>query len=59
MEKKFIVKLTVTLTVLIRENETIDKVLEDMDYNFSTGEGSKSIIRDTEIADWTIIESNY
>jgi hypothetical protein len=51
-EKEVIVLVTVALRIVLMVGETIDNVMQECDYQFTTSEGTMSFILDTEIREW-------
>jgi len=52
MARKVYVNVTVRLIIRADEGQSIDEVLENMDYNFTASESDDADIEDTEITDW-------
>lgn len=56
MARKVYVNVTVHLTIRADEGQSIDEVLENMDYNFTASESDNADIEDTEITDWELVD---
>ncbi|WP_291395323.1 hypothetical protein [Acinetobacter sp.] len=57
MARKIYVNVTVRLIIRADEDQNIDEVLENMDYNFTASESDDADIEDTEITDWELVDS--
>jgi len=56
MARKVYVNVTVRLIIRADEGQSIDEVLENMDYNFTASESDDADIEDTEITDWELVD---
>lgn len=56
MARKIYVNVTVRLIIRADEDQNIDEVLENMDYNFTASESDNADIEDTEITDWELVD---
>jgi len=56
MTRKIYVNVTVRLIIRADEDQNIDEVLENMDYNFTASESDNADIEDTEITDWELVD---
>ncbi len=56
MARKVYVNVTVRLIIRADEGQSIDEVLENMDYNFKASESDDADIEDTEISDWELVD---
>ena len=54
--RKVYVNITTRLIIRADDDQPIDEVLENMDYNF-TSTNDKAEIEDTEIVDWEVKDS--
>ena len=52
--KKVYVEVTTRLIINMDEDETVDEVMENMDYEFTTSPNSGADVVDTEIRDWEV-----
>lgn len=57
MERKSYVKVTVRLIIRADEEQDIEEVLQNMDYNFTASTSDDADIESTEITDWEVIDS--
>jgi hypothetical protein len=55
--KKSYVTATVRLIVQHDENQDLEEVLENMDYDFTASEGDNADIVDTEIQSWEVTDA--
>ena len=55
MARKVYVNVTVRLIIRADEGQSIDEVLQNMDYNFTASESDDADIEDTEITDWELV----
>lgn len=56
MARKVYVNVTTRLIIRADEGQSIDEVLENMDYSF-TSQSSGADIEDTEITNWEVTDS--
>jgi len=56
MARKVYVNVTVRLIIRADEGQSIDEVLQNMDYNFTASESDDADIEDTEITDWELVD---
>jgi len=56
MARKVYVNVTVRLIIRTDEDQNIDEVLENMDYNFTASESDDADIEGTEITDWELVD---
>lgn len=54
--RKVYVDVTVRLIIRADEDQDIDEVLQEMDYNFTANESSNADIEGTEITDWELVD---
>lgn len=52
--KKVYVEVTTRLVINMNEDETVDEVMENMDYDFTASDSTGADVVDTEIRDWDI-----
>lgn len=57
MARKAYIDVTVRLTIRADDDQSIDEVLQEMDYNFTASPGTNADIEDTEITDWEVVDS--
>lgn len=57
MARKVTIDVTVRLHIRADDDQSIDEVLQEMDYNFTANESTDADIEDTEIVDWEILDS--
>lgn len=51
------VKVTVDLTVKVDDDQCLDDVMNEMDYNFTASPDTNADIEDMEIVDWEVLDS--
>jgi len=57
MARKVTIDVKVRLHIRADDDQSIDEVLQEMDYNFTANESTDADIEDTEIVDWEILDS--
>ena len=57
MARKAYIDVTVRLTIRADDDQSIDEVLEEMDYNFTASTETDADIEDTEIINWEVVDS--
>lgn len=55
--KKVYVNVTTRLIIQMDESETVEEVIENMDYNFIASNSTEATIIDTEIVDFEVTDS--
>lgn len=53
MDRYLAVNLTISLTVRVGEEQTLDEVMQEMDYSFTASPLHNASIEDTDITDWS------
>ena len=56
MDRKVYVNVTTRLIIRVDEGSSVNEVLENMDYSF-TSDSDNADIQETEILDWEIVDS--
>lgn len=56
MARKIYINVTVRLIIRADEDQNIDEVLENMDYNFAASNDVDADIEDTEIKSWELVD---
>ena len=55
--RKVHVKVVVDLTILANDEQNIEEVLQDMDYNFAASDSVDADIVNSEIKEWEVTDS--
>lgn len=51
------VKVTMDMTIKVDDDQCLDDVMNEMDYNFTASPDTNADIEDTEIVDWEVKDS--
>ena len=55
-ESKITVNVTVALTIRVSEGQSVDEVLDEMEYNFKASEDHEADIEGMEIVDYELVD---